>query len=149
MGTKTSRVTVRNRLIALLLDRTDHEVNGVSKLFHSLQTASRARNDGRDNEYIFCCLFHDVMGGLCPENHAHATAEVLKPYISEAWYEILYHHDEIQLENWQGIPHVERSEPWWKATVEFCDKYDFPAFDPDYPTADLDSFMPIIREFIK
>ena len=35
----------------------------VDRLTHSLQTATRAYRDGRDDEYVVCALLHD-MGGV-------------------------------------------------------------------------------------
>ena len=32
----------------------------VDRLEHSLQTATRAHRDGRDEEYVVCCLLHDI-----------------------------------------------------------------------------------------
>lgn len=139
----------REHLIRLLLARKGDEVNGVSKLFHSLQTATRALQDGRDEEYVVCALFHDIAGGISPKNHAHAGAEILRPYISVDNYFMLWTHDEVQKENWEGRPHRTYTYPGFARTVEFCDKYDFPSFDPNYPTAPLGQFMSIIKQVIK
>ena len=32
----------------------------VDRLTHSLQTATRAQRDGRDDEYVVCALLHDI-----------------------------------------------------------------------------------------
>ena len=32
----------------------------VDRLEHSLQTATRAHQDGRDEEYVVCALLHDI-----------------------------------------------------------------------------------------
>ena len=44
----------------------------VSRLGHSLQTASRAERDGADDETIFCALLHDIGEILAPANHSQA-----------------------------------------------------------------------------
>ena len=36
----------------------------VDRLTHSLQTATRAYRDGRDDEYIVCALIHDIGDNL-------------------------------------------------------------------------------------
>jgi predicted HD phosphohydrolase len=38
----------------------------VDRLTHSLQTASRAWRDGRDEEYVVCALLHDIGDTLAP-----------------------------------------------------------------------------------
>ena len=42
----------------------------VDRLEHSLQTATRAFKDGRDEEYVVCALLHDIGDVLGPRNHA-------------------------------------------------------------------------------
>src|SRR6476660_735090 len=42
----------------------------VDRLTHSLQTATRAHRDGRDEEYVVCALIHDIGDILCPASHA-------------------------------------------------------------------------------
>jgi predicted HD phosphohydrolase len=51
-----------------LLER-DHGGFPVSRLEHSLQTATRAEEDGRDEEYVLCALLHDIGDTLAPYNH--------------------------------------------------------------------------------
>ena len=46
----------------------------VDRLEHSLQTATRAERDGRDEEYVVCALVHDIGDSLAPDNH-EAIAE--------------------------------------------------------------------------
>jgi len=38
----------------------------VDRLEHSLQTATRAERDGRDEEYVVCALVHDIGDSLAP-----------------------------------------------------------------------------------
>ena len=42
----------------------------VDRLTHSLQTATRAHRDGRDEEYVVCALLHDIGDTLGTYNHA-------------------------------------------------------------------------------
>ena len=55
----------------------------IDRLEHCLQTATRAMNDGRDEEYIVCALLHDMGDILGPRNHADVAAAILKPFVSE------------------------------------------------------------------
>lgn len=122
---------VAGRLLKLLESRKEDIVNGYTKLDHSLQCATLAYNDGKDEEYVVCSLLHDVMGGLCPLNHAMAVAVVLSPYISRENHLMLAWHENYQLDNWNKRPHeVNYCEDLLihERCIEFVDKYDFPAF---------------------
>ena len=46
----------------------------VTRLTHSLQTATRAERDGRDEEYVVCALLHDIGDTLASANHADLAA---------------------------------------------------------------------------
>src|SRR5580700_3181008 len=67
------------------LRRLDGDAGGfaINRLQHSLQTATRARRAGRDDEYVVCALLHDIGDALCPTNHADLAAAMLRPYVSE------------------------------------------------------------------
>ncbi|MDZ7645666.1 MAG: HD domain-containing protein, partial [Woeseiaceae bacterium] len=53
----------------------------VTRLEHSLQTASRAEADGADDEMILGALLHDIGDVLAPANHAEYAAAILRPYV--------------------------------------------------------------------
>src|SRR6201995_5812794 len=55
----------------------------VDRMTHSLQTATRAFKDGRDEEYVVCALIHDIGDILMPSNHAELGATMLMRYLSE------------------------------------------------------------------
>ncbi|MEY2740183.1 MAG: hypothetical protein RL283_285, partial [Actinomycetota bacterium] len=63
-----------------------HDQGGypVTRLEHSLQTATRAERDGRDEEYVLCALIHDIGDNLAPYNHEAIAAAVLEPVVSAA-----------------------------------------------------------------
>jgi predicted HD phosphohydrolase len=54
----------------------------VDRLTHSLQTATRAWRDGRDEEYVVCALLHDIGDTLGSYNHPDIAAAILKPFVS-------------------------------------------------------------------
>src|ERR1700740_1157951 len=68
----------------------------VDRLEHSLQTATRAHKDGRDEEYVICALIHDIGDILLPANHAELGATILKPFISEANHWMMAQHGIFQ-----------------------------------------------------
>ncbi len=49
----------------------------VTRLGHSLQTATRAERDGADDEMIVCALLHDIGDLLVPANHSQVAAALL------------------------------------------------------------------------
>ena len=49
----------------------------ISRLQHSLQTATRAFNDKASDEMIVASLLHDIGDELAPLNHAEYAAAVL------------------------------------------------------------------------
>mgnify|MGYP003324915053 CR=1 FL=1 len=69
----------------------------VSRLEHSLQTATRALKDKADEEMIVAALLHDIGDELAPLNHAEYAAAVLKPYVSEKTHWIIEKHGIFQM----------------------------------------------------
>ena len=55
----------------------------VDRLTHSLQCATRAYRDGKNDEYVVCALIHDIGDNLAPANHAELAATILEPFVSE------------------------------------------------------------------
>lgn len=123
----------------------------VSRLHHSLQTATRAEADGADAETIVCALLHDIGDELSPRNHAEVAAAVLRPYIGERNHWIVRHHGLFQGYYWLHHYGRDRNErdrfrqhQWYRDAVEFCARWDQASFDPDYPTAPLSYFEPLV-----
>ena len=46
----------------------------ITRLGHSLQTATRAERDGADDETVVCALLHDIGDLLAPANHSQAAS---------------------------------------------------------------------------
>ena len=124
----------------------------VDRLTHSLQTATRARRDGRDDEYVVCALLHDIGDTLACANHADLAAVVLEPFVSEKNHWIVKQHaifqgyyffhyiglDRNMREQFRGHPSFER-------TALFCELYDSPAFDPQGEILPLEHFEPMVH----
>ena len=55
----------------------------IDRLQHSLQSATRAEEDGADEEWIVAALLHDIGDDLAPMNHAKFDAAIIKPYVRE------------------------------------------------------------------
>ena len=125
----------------------------ISRLDHSLQTATRAENDGADDETIACALLHDIGDILAPANHPQVAAALLAPYIGEKNHWIVKHHGLFQgyyyFEFYGQDPNareIYRSHEHYEACVEFCARWDQPSFDPAYDTKPLEHFEPLVRE---
>jgi predicted HD phosphohydrolase len=144
---------VPERVISLMQAlRTDHGGFPVDRLEHSLQTATRAERDGRDEEYVLCALLHDIGDTLSPFNHPSIAADILKPFVSPANHWMVEKHGIFQgYYFWHHIGldrdtrEQYRGQEYFDYTEEFCAKYDQTAFDPDYRSAPLEHFEPLIR----
>tara|TARA_Y100001970_G_scaffold101398_1_gene127339 strand:- start:194 stop:688 length:495 start_codon:yes stop_codon:yes gene_type:complete len=55
----------------------------VSRLEHSLQSATRAYKNNESEEMVVAALLHDIGDELAPMNHSEYAAAILKPYVSE------------------------------------------------------------------
>jgi len=145
-----------DRLIAnLKLLGADAGGYAVDRLEHSLQTATRAHRDGRDEEYVVCALMHDIGDLMGPANHAEIGAVVMKPYVSEANHWMMDKHgifqgyyffhylglDRDMREQFRGHPHFEYC-------AQFCHLYDQNSFDPEYDTMPLEAFEPMLRRVV-
>ena len=69
----------------------------ITRLEHSLQTATRALNDKASDEMVVAALLHDIGDELAPLNHSEYAAAVLKPYVSEKTRWIVEKHGEFQM----------------------------------------------------
>jgi predicted HD phosphohydrolase len=148
------------RMLAHLRDLDTTERLGgpfgrVTRLVHSLQSATLAHRAGEDEEYVVVALLHDIGDLLAPYNHGDFAATLMAPFISEANHWMLANHhvfqgyyyfkglglDRNQREKFRGHPHFER-------TMTFCEKYDMPAFNPDLDTMPLEAFVPAVRRVL-
>lgn len=128
----------------------------VDRLTHSLQTATRAEQDGRDDEYVLCALLHDIGDALAPDNHSALAAAVLAPFVSEKNHWMVENHGVFQgYYFWHHIGDDRdareqfRGHPFFDHTAEFCALYDQTAFDPGYDTLPLEHFEPLVRSLLQ
>jgi predicted HD phosphohydrolase len=140
-------------LTHLSLLHGDHGGFAVDRLEHCLQTATRAANDGRDEEYVVCALIHDIGDILGTYNHADIAASILEPFVSEQNFWMVKHHGIFQgyyFFHYLGLDRNMRNKfkehPFYDYTLEFCEKYDSPAFDPEYKSMPLAEFEPLVRK---
>ena len=124
----------------------------VDRLEHSLQTATRAHRDGRDEQYVVMALLHDIGDTLGSYNHPEVAASIIKPFVSEEVHWICQNHGAFQgyyYFHFLGMDQNARDKfadhPHFEACREFCEKYDQAAFDPDYESESLEFFEPMVR----
>ena len=124
----------------------------VDRLTHSVQTATRAHRDGRDEEYVVCALLHDIGDTLGSFNHPDVAAAILKPFVSEKNHWMVANHGMFQgyyFFHHLGLDRNMRDQfkdhPYYEHTAQFCHLYDQSAFDPDYESESLEFFEPMVE----
>lgn len=124
----------------------------ICRLEHSLQTATRAHRDGRDESYVVMALLHDIGDTLGTFNHPEVAASIIKPFVTEEVHWICQNHGHFQgyyYFHYLGMDRDTRDQfrgsPYFDACAEFCEKYDQAAFDPDYESERLEFFEPMVR----
>ena len=124
----------------------------VDRLSHSLQTATLAHRDGRDEEYVVCALLHDIGDTLGSYNHADIAAAILKPFVSpenlwmiekHAIFQGYYFFHHLGLD--RHLREQFKDHPQFEQTIEFCARYDAAAFDTEGETLPLEFFEPMLR----
>ncbi len=146
-----------DRIMAhLLLLDGDYAGFPVDRLQHSLQCATRAHRDGRDEAYVVTALLHDIGDTLGSYNHPDVAAAIIKPFVSQELLWICEQHGVFQgyyffhhLGMDRDLREKLRGHPHFEACGEFCEKYDQSAFDPDYDNAPLSFFEPILRRVME
>ena len=124
----------------------------VDRLQHSLQTATRAYRGGEAEDYVVMALLHDIGDTLGSYNHPDIAAAILKPFVDDKLHWIAEQHgvfqgyyffhyiglDRDMREALRGHTHIEDA-------ARFSELYDQTAFDPEYDSAPLDFFEPMLR----
>ena len=148
-------ITALPSRIVSALENLEHSLSGyqVSRLEHSLQTATRAEQGGADKELIVAALIHDIGDDLAPMNHSQYAASILRPYVSEKTYWIIKHHGLFQ--TYYSAHHLGgdrnardkfKDHEHYQATINFCENYDQSSFDPNYKSMSLEDFSPMVKK---
>src|SRR5580704_2309517 len=145
--------TLPERILAALRS-LEQSLGGyqVTRLEHCLQTATRALNDGADEELLTAALIHDIGDELAPYNHAEVAAGVIRPYVraevtwiveQDGLFQTYYyaHH----LGGNRNARERLREHPWFNACANFCERWDQASFDPGYQSQPLEAFEPLVR----
>ena len=123
----------------------------ISRLEHSLQTASRALRDKASEEMIVAALLHDIGDEIAPLNHSELAASVLKPFVSEKTRWIIEQHGLFQTYYYNHHYGKDRNlrkefqgHEFYEDTINFCHNWDQSSFNPNYDTIPLDDFIPMV-----
>lgn len=145
------------RIIAALKD-LEHSLAGyqVSRVEHSLQSATCAKRDGADIEMIVSALIHDLSVDLAPLNHSQFAATIIRLYVrSEVTWIIVYHgiFQMYYLGDAMGVDtnarEIHSGHKWFYRCEKFCERRDQMSFDLDYASYPLAHFEPMTREFFR
>lgn len=124
----------------------------VDRLEHSVQTATRAYRANKSEEYVVCSLLHDIGDTLGSYNHPDIAVAVLKPFVSDDHLWMVEKHGIFQGYNFfhhLGLDRDMRDQflghRAYDLTVEFCQEFDQPAFDPSYGSMQLSEFIPAVE----
>ena len=145
--------TLPDRVLAhLKLLDGDHGGFPVDRYQHSLQTATLAQRDGRDEEYVVCALLHDIGDTLGTYNHFDVAAAILKPFVSDANLWMVQQHGIFQGYNFFHHVGLDRNlrdqfkgHPHYAQTEEFVALFDNAAFDPQAQALPIEEFEPLVR----
>ena len=143
-----------DRLLKALVE-LDESLSGyqVTRLGHSVQSATRAWRDGADIDWVVSALLHDIGDIYAPYNHDEYAATILKPFVREQCTWVVHNHGEFQMlyygHHVGGDQHKRekhRGHPYFDDCAAFCERWDQASFDPDYDDLPLDFFAPMVRE---
>ena len=125
----------------------------ITRLEHSLQSATRALNDKANDEMVVATLLHDIGDELAPLNHSEYAAALLKPYVSEKTHWIIEKHGEFQMYYYAHHLGGNRNQrdkykghKYYKDTIDFCENWDQKSFDPNFKSLPLKEFEPMVKK---
>ncbi|WP_375282139.1 HD domain-containing protein [Pseudooctadecabacter sp.] len=143
-----------DRLLTALVS-LDESLSGyqITRLGHSLQSATRAEADGADIDWIVGALLHDIGDIFAPYNHDEYAATILRPFVREQVTWVVEKHGDFQLvyygEHVGADPEKRQAyagHAYFDDCVTFCERWDQASFNPAYPHKPIDHFAPMVRD---
>ena len=143
-----------DRLLSAMVD-LDKGLSGyqVTRLGHSIQSATRALNDGADVDWIVSALLHDIGDIYAPYNHDEYAAAILRPFVREQCAWVVEKHGDFQMVYYGhhvgGNPNKRdafKGHPYFDDCAEFCERWDQSSFDPNYNSQPLSFFTGMVHE---
>ena len=142
------------RLLKALVS-LDESLSGyqITRLGHSLQSATRAERDGADIDWIVSALLHDIGDIFAPYNHDEYAAAILRPFVREQCTWVVEKHGDFQMVYYGhhvGADPEKRQayagHAYFDDCVDFCARWDQASFDPDYDTLLSEHFADRVHE---
>jgi predicted HD phosphohydrolase len=142
-----------DRLLTALV-QLDEGLSGyqITRLGHSLQSATRAERDGADEDWIVSALLHDIGDIFAPYNHDEYAATILRPFVREQCTWVVEKHGDFQLayygQHVGADPNKRdafKGHPYFDDCATFCERWDQSSFDPAYDTQPVEHFAPMVR----
>lgn len=143
-----------DRLLKALVD-LDESLSGyqITRLGHSVQSATRAWRDGADTDWVVSALLHDIGDIYAPYNHDEYAATILKPFVREQCTWVVEKHGDFQMVYYGhhvGANPDKRDaymgHAYFDDCAMFCERWDQSSFDPDYDSLPLNFFAPMVHE---
>lgn len=143
-----------DRLLKALVE-LDEGLSGykITRLGHSLQSATRAWNAGADIDWVVSALLHDIGDIFAPYNHDEYAATILKPFVREQCRWVVEKHGDFQLvyygEHVGANPNKRDAyagHEFFNDCAEFCENWDQSSFDPAYETKPIEFFAPMVQQ---
>ena len=143
-----------DRLLSALVD-LDEGLSGykVTRLGHSLQSATRTWRDGADIDWVVSTLLHDIGDIYAPYNHDEYAATILRPFVREQCSWCVQTHGDFQMIYYGH--HVGGNANkrdkfagniYFDDCAQFCKRWDQSSFDPDYDTLPIEHSAPMVHE---
>jgi predicted HD phosphohydrolase len=155
LAERAQKAALPGRILEALSAVQEEGVGGyqVSRLEHSLQSASRAFRADEELDYVVAALIHDIGDILAPYSHGQLAAAVIRPFVSPRIAWILEHHPVFSMYYYahfiggdRNARDKYRGHEWFGDAVFFCERYDENCFDPEYDALPLEHFAPMVRE---
>jgi predicted HD phosphohydrolase len=143
-----------DRLLKALVN-LDESLSGyqITRLGHSVQSATRAWRDGADIDWVVSALLHDIGDIFAPYNHDEYAATILKPFVREQCRWVVEKHGDFQMVYYghlvggnQNKRDKFKEHVFFKDCAEFCERWDQTSFDPSYSDLPLEFFRPMVEE---
>ena len=132
----------------------DESLSGyqVTRLGHSVQSATRAWRDGADDDWVVSALLHDIGDIYAPYNHDEYAATILRPFVREQCTWVVEKHGDFQMiyygHHVGGNPHKRdayKGHPYFEDCAAFCERWDQASFDPNYDSKPIEFFTDMVR----
>ena len=143
-----------DRLLKALVD-LDEGLSGyqITRLGHSLQSATRAERDGADIDWVVAALLHDIGDIYAPFNHDEYAATILRPFVREQVTWVVEKHGDFQMVYYGDLVggnsekrQAYAGHAYFDDCAAFCERWDQSSFDPDYDTLPIEHFADRVRE---